>query len=380
MAIQFDIEPEQQSAPAKGQAKGKGLSTEIPLPWENAAPKANDRMFFTEQLAMLLETGENLYGALTTIVKQTENKRMRETVEKLAQDVSDGLSFGGALEKHPEVFSSTYVNLVRASEAGGFMHEVLQQLLDMDKKREELRNTLVSAATYPVFLIAFSIAVVVFVLVVVFPKFGNMFASIYDQLPGTTKALMAMSDVLRQRWWLVLSGIAALAIGLRQWMNSDAGRERIDHWQLHVPGVKDIYVQIYLVQSLQVLSLSLTNGVSVMESLDACRDVVKNKVYRRLIAKIEDSVQAGAGVAAAFADATFIPDLAKHMIATGEQTGKLGSVTGRIAQYYEVQLNKKLNAVSKLAEPMMLLVMGVVVGVLVSSLILPIFKLSRAVS
>ncbi len=376
MAIQFDIEPEQPSA----QAKNKGLSTEIPLPWQNAAPKSSDRMFFTEQLAMLLETGENLYGALTTIVKQTENKRMREAIEKLAQDVSDGLSFAGALEKHPEVFSSTYVNLVRASETGGFMHEVLQQLLDMDKKREELRNTLVSAATYPAFLVAFSIAVVVFVLVIVFPKFGNMFTSIYDQLPGTTKALMAMSDALRQQWWLVIGGIAVVFIGFRQWATSAGGRERIDHWQLHAPVVRDIYVQVYLVQSLQVLSLSLINGVSVMESLDACRDVVKNKVYRKLIAKIEDSVQAGAGVATAFADSTFIPELAKHMIATGEQTGNLGGVTGRVAQYYEVQLNKKLNAVSKLAEPIMLLVIGVVVGVLVSSLILPIFKLSRAVS
>ena len=376
MAIQFDIEPEQQSAPTKG----KGLSTEVPLPWQNRAPKSDDRMFFTEQLAMLLETGENLYGALTTIVKQTENPKMRETIEKLAQDVSDGLSFAGALEKHPDIFSSTYVNLVRASETGGFMHEVLQQLLDMDKKREELRNTLVSAATYPVFLVAFSIAVVVFVLVIVFPKFGTMFTSIYDQLPGTTKALMAMSDTLREQWWLVLGGMAVLAVGFRQWISSESGRARVDHWQLHVPVLKDIYVQIYLVQSLQVMSLSLTNGVSVMESLDACRDVVRNKLYRGLIAKIEDSVQAGAGVATAFAEATFIPELAKHMIATGEQTGNLGSVMGRIAQYYEVQLNKKLNAASKLAEPIMLLVMGVVVGVLVSSLILPIFKLSRAVS
>jgi type II secretory pathway component PulF len=305
---------------------------------------------------------------------------MRETIEKVAQDVSDGLSFGAALEKHEQVFSSTYINLIRASETGGFMSQVLEQLLTMDKKREELRNTLVSAATYPAFLVFFSIAVVVFVLVVVFPKFGSMFDSIYDQLPGTTKALMAMSDVLRQQWWLVLAGLTAFFVGFRQWATSNAGRTRIDHWQLHLPVVRDIFVQIYLVQSLQVLSLSLVNGVSVMESLDACRDVVKNKVYRKLIAKIEDSVEAGAGVSAAFSDATFIPDLAKHMISTGEQTGNLGKVMGRIAQYYEVQLNKKLNAASKLAEPIMLLVMGVVVGVLVSSLILPIFKLSRAVS
>ncbi len=260
------------------------------------------------------------------------------------------------------------------------MYEVLQQLLHMDEKREQMRTTLVSAATYPMFLIAFSFAVVVFVLVVVFPKFGSMFASIYDQLPVSTKVLMGASDVIRQYWFVLLAGLAVFFVGARQWVNSDAGTARIDHMKLHAPGIRDVFIQIYLVQSLQVLSLSLNNGVSVMESLEACRDVVKNSLFRRLIAKVEDSVQAGAGVAAGFEDSKFLPDLAKHMIATGEQTGNLGKVAGRICDYYEAQLSKKLDALSKLAEPVMLLVMGVVVGVLVSSLILPIFKLSRAVS
>lgn len=375
MALQIDTTPVKDSAKKK---TGSGI--QIHLPGRSSTPGATDRMFFTEQLALLLETGESLYGALTTIVKQTENPRMRDIVQQVAQNISEGLSFGAALANHPVVFSSTYVNLIGASEAGGFMHEVLQQLLDMDKKREALRNTLVSAATYPAFLIAFSLAVVVFVLVVVFPKFGAMFTSIYDQLPVTTKALMAISDLMRQYWVILLAGIAVTVVALRQWLTSDSGRARIDQLQLHIPGVRDIFVQIYLVQSLQVLSLSLVNGVSVMESLDSCRDVVRNSVFRKLIRNIEDKVQSGAGVAAGFADADFLPDLAKHMIATGEQTGSLGKVMGRIAEYYETQLTKKLDALSKLAEPIMLLVMGVIVGVLVSSLILPIFKLSRAVS
>ncbi|MDH5621654.1 MAG: type II secretion system F family protein, partial [Gammaproteobacteria bacterium] len=230
------------------------------------------------------------------------------------------------------------------------------------------------------FLIVFSLAVVVFVLVVVFPKFGTMFASIYDQLPATTKVLMATSEVLRRYWWIVLAGVAAVALLLRQWLTSEGGRARIHYLQLHAPGVRSIFTQIYLVQCLQVFSLSLVNGVSVMDALDACRDVVKNSVFRNFIATVAASVQSGAGVAAGFAGADFLPDLAKHMITTGEQTGNLGKVMGRVAEYYEKQLTRKLDAVSKLAEPIMLLVMGVVVGVLVSSLILPIFKLSRAVS
>lgn len=375
MALQF--ETSQVEKPSKKKPKA---SIQISFPGQSQNVSTSDRMFFTEQLAMLLETGESLYGALTNIVKQTENARMREVIDKVAQDVSEGLSFGKALSQHEEVFSSTYVNLIGASEAGGFMHEVLQQLLDMDKKREELRSTLVSAATYPAFLIAFSLAVVVFVLVIIFPKFGAMFESIHDQLPATTKALMAISDILREYWVFIVGGIAVAGAALRQWLISDSGRARVDHLQLHTPGIRDIFTQIYLVQSLQVLSMSLVNGVSVMDSLDACRDVVKNSVFRGLITTVEDKVQSGAGVAAGFSEADFVPDLAKHMIATGEQTGNLGKVMGRIADYYETQLTKKLDALSKLAEPIMLLVMGVIVGVLVSSLILPIFKLSRAVS
>ncbi len=376
MAIQFDIEELEEST--SKDKKPAGLSLSLPVGGKRAG--ASDRMFFTEQLALLLETGESLFGALTTIVKQTENAEMRAIVEKVAQDISEGRSFGAALSEHPEVFSSTYVNLISASESGGFMHEVLEQLLHMDEKREQLRSTLVSAATYPMFLIAFSFAVVVFVLVVVFPKFGTMFQSIYDQLPASTKVLMSVSDIMRQYWIFLVAGVAAFFIAFRQWLTSESGSARVDYLKLHTPGVRDIFTQIYLVQSLQVMSLSLNNGVSVMESLDACRDVVRNTLFRNQIAKVEESVQSGSGVAAGLADSPFLPDLAKHMIATGEQTGNLGKVMGRICVYYETQLTKRLDAVSKLAEPIMLLIMGVVVGVLVSSLILPIFKLSRAVS
>jgi len=376
MAIQFDTEKLEESTVVE--KKKDGLNLRLPGSGKRATP--SDRMFFTEQLALLLETGESLFGALTTIVSQTESAAMRAVVEKVAQDISEGRSFGAALSEHPEVFSSTYVNLIAASESGGFMHEVLEQLLHMDEKREQLRSTLVSAATYPMFLIAFSFAVVVFVLVVVFPKFGTMFQSIYDQLPASTKVLMGISDLMRHYWIFIVAGTVAFALVIRQWLNSETGTARVDYLKLYTPGVREIFTQIYLVQSLQVMSLSLNNGVSVMESLEACRDVVRNTLFRNQIAKVEESVQAGSGVAAGLADSPFLPDLAKHMIATGEQTGNLGKVMGRICVYYETQLTKKLDSVSKLAEPIMLLIMGVVVGVLVSSLILPIFKLSRSVS
>lgn len=375
MAIQFHTESLEEIPQANKSGRLK-----LRLPGSSKRASASDRMFFTEQLALMLETGETLLGALTTIAKQTENTEMQTIIEKVALDISEGHSFAAALAEHDHIFSSTYINLIAASETGGFMHEVLEQLLHMEEKREQLRTTLVSAATYPIFLITLSIAVVVFVLVVVFPKFGDMFQSIHDQLPISTRVLMAASEVMREYWYLLLGAIGVVIVAFRQWLGTEAGAARIDYIKLHAPGIRDIFTQIYLVQVLQVLGLSLNNGVSVMESLEACRDVVKNSLFRGLIVRIEESVQAGAGVAAGLADSTFLPDLARHMISTGEQTGNLGKVVDRISVYYEVQLAKKLDKLAKLAEPIMLLIMGVVVGVLVSSLILPIFKLSRAVS
>ncbi len=374
MALQFDSGPASQAPKTT-----KSTRLELKLPALKRGAGAKDRMFFTEQLALLLETGESLYGALTTITRQTENPEMQSIIESIAQDVSEGKTFAQALAQHEAVFSATYTNLIAASESGGFMHDVLNQLLDMDKKREQLRDTIKSAATYPVFLVVFSMAVVVFVLVVVFPKFGSMFTSIYDQLPGSTKVLMQLSDLLRDSWYFLLAGLVASAFGLRQWLASAGGRETMDRLKLQLPGVRTVFTQIYLVQLLQVMGLSLVNGVSVMDSLDACREVIRNSRIRRFIGDVEAKVAAGAGLASGFNESPLIPDLAKHLITTGEQTGNLGKVMGRVAEYYEAQLTKRLEAVSKLAEPLMLLVMGVVVGILVSSLILPIFKLSRAV-
>jgi type II secretory pathway component PulF len=191
---------------------------------------------------------------------------------------------------------------------------------------------------------------------------------------------MTTSSVMREYWLLLVGGTISGVLIVRQWLLSQQGRRRIDYLKLHLPVVRDVFTQIYLTQALQVLGLSLSNGVSVMESLESCRDVVKNVFFRTLIQNVEEKVQSGTGVAAGFAEADFIPDLAKHMIATGEQSGNLGKIMGRIAEYYGAQLEKRLAMLSKLAEPIMLLIMGVMVGVLVSSLILPIFKLSRAVS
>ncbi len=338
-----------------------------------------DRKFFTEQMALLLETGTPLQQSLQTLRRQLDNPAMIEVVERLSDDIGQGMQFSAALARRPDFFPSTYVNLIAASEDGGFMHEVLQQLLALEEKREQLRQTMVSALSYPVFLMIFAFAVVVFVLVVVFPKFADLFSQIADQLPATTVFLMAASDVLKHHWMLLAGGFAGAIIGFKLWADTDSGAQKLDWARLNVPLARQIYTQMYLVNSLRVLSLSLANGVGMLDSLEASRHVVKNRLFRDFIGRVEEQVEIGNGVAAGFRNTSFIPPIVEQMIATGEETGNLPKVLSRLADYFENELALKLRTVSRLAEPVMLLIMGGVVGLIVSSLILPIFKLTRVV-
>ncbi|MGD8914942.1 MAG: type II secretion system F family protein [Candidatus Thiodiazotropha sp.] len=338
-----------------------------------------DVRFFTEQLALLLATGTNLHTSLKTLLVQIQNPAMTDIVEEIIEDIGQGKQFSQALAKHSGVFSQTYINLIAASEDGGFMHDVLEQLLEMEEKREQLQRTLFSALSYPLFLLFFALGVVVFVLVVVFPKFAEMFTLIKDQLPGTTLFLMSTSDFFVQQWFYLLAGGVLTLIGFRYWMASESGRNRLDWMKLQLPGIRTIFVQLYLMHAMRVLSLSLSNGVGILDALNSCKDVVRNRLFQQFIGKVEEHVEGGDGIATGFSHINFIPPIVMQMISTGEETGNLPKVMAKLADFYEREITARLQTFSRLAEPVMLLVMGVVVGLLVSSLILPIFKLSRAV-
>ncbi len=341
---------------------------------------SNDRRFFTEQLALMLETGANLHQALKMLQEQNQQPAMAEVIEKLLQDVAGGSSFAAALSEHPDVFSTTYVNLVAASEGGGFLDQVLAELLKMEEKADELNSTVRSALAYPIFLSLFSFAVIVFVLVFVFPKFGAMFAKIHDQLPMTTIALMHASDFLRSYWIETIAALAAMTMLALRWAASPKGRDTLDRLKVTLPGIKHVFMQIYLTQSLRVMSLSLANGVNITDTLTATRDVIDNSILQRFFITVEEQVQQGNGIAVGFKRDDLIPLLVQRMIATGEESGNLPKVMSRLSEYYERELTKRLKSLSKMAEPIMLMIMGLIVGVIVSSLILPIFKLSRAVT
>lgn len=366
-------------------------ATELAGPAAKAAPRPAwrlnfderigpaDRMLFTERLTLLLETGVPLHDALRVLHEQAGKPRLKTIIGEVADDIVGGQRFSEALTKHPELFPPTYINLIGASEEGGFLPEVLEQLVDMDEKQERLRSTIVSALSYPGFLVGFSILVVVFILVAVFPKFSVMFTSIYDELPATTKVFIFASKILTQYGTLIGIGTLALAAGVLVALRRPDVRERLDRLKLRLPLVKDIFIKIYLVRLMRVMGISLERGVTILATLGACRNVIPNAEFQRFIGELETQVTEGRGIAAGFRDSALIPVSVKQMIDTGEQTGTLGRVMGRVADFYERDLTRQLNSLAKMAEPVMLLVMGILVGTIVTSIILPIFKMSRAV-
>jgi type II secretory pathway component PulF len=271
------------------------------------------------------------------------------------------------------------VSLVGAAEAGGFLSQVLSQLVDMEDQQERLRSALLGALVYPGFLAFLSVTVVAYVLVGVFPKFAEMFASIRDELPASTIALMALSDALRQHWAVIIVAAGAAGTAVARWLRTPAGGALLDRAKLRLPLLRDLFMQSYMARVMRVMGTSLANRVSVLDTLAACREAVPNREFREFLGRVEQQVVEGRGFASAFQAEASIPVMVRQMIATGDQTGKLALVMGRIADFYERELLKRIATVSKLAEPVMLIVMGVAVGLIVTSLILPIFRLARAV-
>lgn len=344
-----------------------------------ARPTVADRIIFTEGLCLQLEAGVALHSALQSIMLQLENPAMKRIVEDLMARIMEGGKFSDALGAYPEVFSTTYVNLIGVSESGGFLPAVLKQLVEMDERQSQLRTSIISAVSYPFFLLMFSVLVVVFILVAVFPKFATMFTAIYADLPLTTRVLMQASDALCNHPLLIIAVIGAVIGAVVASARHPLGRAWLDRQKLRMPMIRKIFIHLYFGRLMRTMGVSLQRGVTILATLKACREVIPNLEFQRFILELEETVTEGKGIAIGFRKTGFVPPSVAQMISIGEETGELGHVMNRIADFYDRELVKRLAQLSKLAEPIMLLVTGGIVGIIVSSLILPIFKLSKAV-
>lgn len=340
---------------------------------------ARERIFFTSQLSLMLEIGTPLSQALRALRDQTQNESFKAVIGGLVKDIEEGRQLSEAMKRYPQYFGDVFVSMIKAGEAGGFLQDILDRVVEMQEKRRALIAQIRSALTYPAILSLTGLLVVVFVLVFILPKFTVFFRGKESILPWTTRFLMLASDSLRVYWWAYALTAGASVVGLYLFAKTERGRAVLDLVLVKAPLVARLTNKIYTCDLLRILGHLLSSRVPLVEALEVTRGTIKNRYFRRFIDQIRDHVLQGGRFAQPFATYPFILESVKQMVVTGEETGNLFTVMLRLAKFYDDEVDDELKTIASMIEPAALIVLGAVVGLIVASVVLPMFKLARAV-
>jgi type II secretory pathway component PulF len=349
------------------------------IPWGGKV-KAGEQIFFFTQLSLMIEIGTSLTGGLRALAQQNRNPAFKAILQTMLTDIEEGKQLSDAMRRHPEVFNQIYVSLVKAGEAGGFLKNTLDSIVGMQERRQALITQLRSTLTYPVILCIMAVAVVVFVLVGIIPKFMVLFAGKERILPPTTRFLMALSVSLRGYWWAYAAGVGGLFFGGAAFLQSATGQAGLDRFFVRAPLVAKLFNKILTCQLLRTLGHLLESHVPLIEALDVTQTTFKNRHFAQFVGDIRLHVQEGGRLAQAFAVNPYVMETVKQMVATGEEVGNLPKVMLRLAKFYDSEIERDLKIISSLIEPAALIILGTVVGLIVSSVILPIFRIASMTS
>ncbi len=339
---------------------------------------AKEVMFFNTQLALMLEIGTPLTVALKSVAEEVQNPMFRAAILDMAGRIEAGRQLSEAMQGHPKIFNQQTVSMIRAGETGGFLKKILDRVVEMQEKRQAVMTQLRSALTYPGVLMLFGMIVVVFVLVAVLPKFTAFFEGKEDLLPLSTRLLMAASDSLRLYWWVYILGSIGIAFGGMLFVKSPWGRRILDKVLISGPLISGLANKIYTCEMLRTLGYLMDSHVPLLEAMDVTRPTIWNQYYRQFVERIRTHIDQGGRFSQPFATYAYIPQTVKQMVAIGEEAGKLPEVLMRLVRFYDMEIEQELKKFASLIEPIALIVMGGIVGVIVSSIILPLFKLSQA--
>jgi len=334
-------------------------------------------IFFTSQLALLMETGCSLTDTLTAIESQLTNKTLQQAVHGANLDVQSGKMLSTALGKYPKIFSIVYISMVRAGEMGGFLVEMLQRLIQILKLKHGLATKVKSAMAYPVVLTLMSVSVVIFMMTFVLPRFAALFEGKEAVLPITTRILIALANVMVGYWWAILIGLVALLVGAVYLGRSEAGKLLIQRLIIRMPLVGPVCKLLYASRLLRTLGVMLESGIPLLDGVGVTRGTVGNCEYASFLDGVEQSVKEGRNLSEPFSHSTLFAPAVRQMIHTAEMTGNSGTVMLKLSDHYDEEVDVRLKGLTSLLEPMIVVVMGSVVGFIAMSLFLPLFKISR---
>ena len=341
--------------------------------------KLQERNLFFRQLANLIEAGMPITRALSTLRDQTANPKLLGVVEALRDDVQKGSSFADAMEQHPKIFPAMYTNMVRAGETGGMMEEVLWRIVEFGEQEEELRGKAISAMVYPAFLLFIGTAAIFILVSFVFPKFVGIFEEFNATLPLPTRIVMGFCEFMGNWWWAVLALIVAMIAAFVSYARSEKGRNTLDKFWLKIPVMGTVIQKYEMAKFARTLGVLFDNGVPVLRALRVTADTLTNVAISAEVTIIHDRVTEGDSISESLRHTQHFPPLVISMFAVGEESGRLGAVTKRIADAFDIEVDRAVKAMTALFEPILIVIMGVVIGFLVIAMLLPMLTLSSYV-
>jgi type IV pilus assembly protein PilC len=367
---------EQGWVPLKLEAPKKmALKADLKIPGITDRVGLKDVAVASRQLSTMIDAGLPLMRALSVLAEQTESKKLAETWEAVRGDVQAGASFSGALSKHPKVFSPLYVSVVRAGEAGGALDTVLLRLSDTLEKQVELRNKVRSAMTYPIMVAIMVFCILTAILVFIVPTFKQLYADLGGSLPPPTKLLLFMSDVTKKFFPFFFPALGLMAYGLRKYIGTDKGRRQWDAFKLRVPIFGELFRKVAISRMARTLGTLLRSGVPVLQSLEITKDTTGNRIVAEALEDVESAVRQGESLAKPLLRHKVVPPMVTQMLAVGEETGAVDTMLEKVADFYDSEVEATVNALTSLIEPILIVILGVVVGGILISLYLPMFKL-----
>lgn len=347
------------------------------VPFMGGKVKARDIALITRQLASLVKANIPLVEALSGLVEQAEKENLKVTLEKVRQDVNEGSSLAKALALHPKVFDRIFVNMVEAGESSGTLSLILLRLADLKEAQMRLRGKVISGMTYPVLMMCVAVVILVIIFTFVIPKLTKVFESTKKAIPLTTKILILISGELTTHWYLYLGAFMVGVFMFRRFISTTAGRRKWDAFKLRTPLFGALIRMIAVTRFASTMGTLLASGVPILTSMSIARNLVGNVHIEKAIDEARENITEGQPIAGPLKKSGQFPPLVIHMIAIGEKTGELSAMLKNIAETYEEQANARIESMTALMEPMMIVLMGGVVGFIVMSIFIPLMEISN---
>ncbi|MFM8385862.1 MAG: type II secretion system F family protein [Planctomycetia bacterium] len=339
--------------------------------------KHEEVVIFTRQLSTMISAGIPMLESLEILQEQAESKEFALLLSRVIDEVRSGQDLSTAIGRYPKTFTDVYVSMIKAGEASGQIDDILVRLADYMEAAQRLKRDIKSAMTYPVVSLVMITGITAFLMLSIVPKFKEVFQSLDVKLPGLTQGVLGASDFTRENWLLMLVGLVLAGVGLAVWKRTESGGRTWDWLMLKVPIFGPLFQKVGLSRFSKTFSTMLKSGVPILGALDIVADTAGNRVIREAVIEARESVRQGESLAKPLAQSPVFPPMVTRMIGIGEKSGSLEQLLEKISEFYDEQVRATVKQLTSLIEPIMISVMGIMVGTIVLSVFLPIFELQK---